>query len=286
MASVRTPAILIAIIAGVFSVFTRAPHGHFLFNSEEGCHFEDQILANRFCALVDDHLVILSDSRGAVQAFDSEARLLWSREVLPHTPLATDGEAYFALLPDGKGVVSLARDGRELWVWKSDQVFDAIVARAGQVLAASYATREVWPVRETSSRKLDQLAPIGSASAYFQRGPWNSVQLLPDGKLLVFQSEQAYSYNTWRFSAVEELNLEGEVVWRYLGNPATAFHFPNGVAARVENGNTVITAGAEILEVDRDSRLVRKWQGRERVLSIQPLSDSQLEMLEKVWQKL
>jgi len=100
-----------------------------------------------------------------------------------------------------------------------------------------------------------------------QEGPHFS-RLLDNGHLLVLLNRNSYEYNDTVFSSLVEMApSSGEVLWRYIANPAPRFRTETwGAVEETPDHHFLVTASTagSAFEITRDGRLVWEWFNPEK----------------------
>lgn len=138
--------------------------------------------------------------------------------------------------------------------------------KPGNLLVNCFDNRYAF-ILERESGKVVWLHEFkGNGSSYygsFHGGGTHSVKMLEDGNLFFFDNKSYYRYADTKFSSIVEMNpLTGQVIWRYLANPASQFLSPIwGSAVKLANGNVLITnsTAGSVFEVTRSGRVVWEW---------------------------
>lgn len=146
-------------------------------------------------------------------------------------------------------VVELDADGKELWSTAVAGAWMAERLANGNTLVAAY-----------NDNAIVELDPQGAAIWRLDAASVLSVKPLNNGNLLaaLHVSKQ-----------VHELTRDGDVVWSFQasGNCCDAH--------RLQNGNTLICAGDEVIEVTPDKEIVWKYEGNQ-IYGVCPLDNDNL----------
>jgi len=126
----------------------------------------------------------------------------------------------------------------------------------------------------------------------------HTVNMLPNGHLIMIRNDHSYNFHNTGFSTVEEMDaLTGEILWRYSSDPVMIFHTPVwGGAYRLDNGNVLVSNSAvgSAFEVDHDGRIVWEWVSPERdanglptpIYRVTRVSKKQLDPIIARWREL
>ena len=187
---------------------------------------------------------------------DQDGTEIWSWNTFEYYDLTTDYNPYYVeIYNDISGVLKMD------WTHSNSVFFDensgsvfVSVRNLSRITKIDYASKElIWNMGETDF--MNEIY-FGNDLNFSQQ---HSVQVLDNGNLLFFDNHRYLSPELSRCVEVsyDESNYSAEIVWEYI-LPAEMFTGSRGECDRLENGNTLITAGrtGHALEVTAENVIV------------------------------